>query len=277
MMRNRRRGGGFRREDKGDIDSAWTHDLFVADADNQDTEMKENNTDDAVMFVDTQPSTEADDIKITISNNPSTVVSNRPHGTGKLLGYKVQFSDLHYEVGEDDLKGLLVATIQRDDANGTVLAEQKWKSISILYDAAGRSEGLANVMFEDEETARSAAQQCNGREIGGQRIRVEFLGPVNLNMKRSGGARFDRRGSRRPSHYHRQQQPQPQRGVVKSGGVMARLGGREGGGVMSRLNFGGDRRDGGRDRDEHRRRSSGPYDRPRGGRPSHRREESLRY
>ncbi|GFY69346.1 transformer-2 protein homolog alpha [Trichonephila inaurata madagascariensis] len=49
------------------------------------------------------------------------------------------------------------------------------ENIQVIYDAqSGRSRGFAFVYFEDIRDAETAKDRCNGREINGRQIRVDF-------------------------------------------------------------------------------------------------------
>lgn len=314
--RGRRRGSGNRRggfRDKGDINSEWKHDLFVdasGEADQLDRTdgaaapvvegSKEN---DVEMIAADEPLRRAD-TKFTIVNTTSRVSA----GT---IAYKIRFSDLHYEVDENDLKQLIVKTCSSAVAaadldksmqtametvnSGGNAESNALKSIKIIYDAAGRSEGLADVVVETEEIARKLIEDYDGFELGGQRISVKLVGPIHVStstatsgLRAHGGASGWRgRGSRRGGrdgvdrgrrHQYKQYQQRDDRRAL-DGGIMARLGGPNGGAasssssrtgaggtVMSRLDFG--------ESNGRRYRNSGPYDRPRRGA---RQQQELHY
>ncbi|GFV47131.1 hypothetical protein TNCV_2322761 [Trichonephila clavipes] len=49
------------------------------------------------------------------------------------------------------------------------------EDIQVIYDAqSGRSRGFAFVYFEDTKDAKTAKDRCDGREIDGRKIRVDF-------------------------------------------------------------------------------------------------------
>ncbi|GFS38614.1 hypothetical protein NPIL_572642 [Nephila pilipes] len=49
------------------------------------------------------------------------------------------------------------------------------EDVQVVYDAqSGRSRGFAFVYFEDTEDAKMAKDRCNGQEIDGRKIRVDF-------------------------------------------------------------------------------------------------------
>ncbi|KAI0161124.1 RNA-binding domain-containing protein [Hypoxylon sp. FL1284] len=75
---------------------------------------------------------------------------------------KVKVENLHYELTEDDLYGLFKQI-------GAV------RKLELVYDRAGRSEGIAFVTYEQEEDAREAVVQFHEANAKGQQIFVTQL------------------------------------------------------------------------------------------------------
>ncbi|KAI1770707.1 RNA-binding domain-containing protein [Hypoxylon cercidicola] len=75
---------------------------------------------------------------------------------------KVKVENLHYELTEDDLYGLFKNI-------GPV------RKLELLYDRAGRSEGIAFVTYESEAHAKEAVDEFNEANAKGQQIFVTQL------------------------------------------------------------------------------------------------------
>ncbi|KAI2621396.1 RNA-binding domain-containing protein [Hypomontagnella submonticulosa] len=77
-------------------------------------------------------------------------------------GTKVRVENLHYELTEDDLDGLF-------NKIGPVV------KLELLYDRAGRSEGVAFVTYENREDAMEAIKQYDDANAKGQPIRLSVV------------------------------------------------------------------------------------------------------
>ncbi|KAH6692320.1 RNA binding domain-containing protein [Plectosphaerella plurivora] len=86
---------------------------------------------------------------------------------------KLKVENLHYDLNEKDLDGLFARI-------GPV------SKLVLLYDRAGRSEGVAYVTYEDPEDARAAIREFDGANANGQPIRL-YLVPNNGGRGRGGG------------------------------------------------------------------------------------------
>ncbi|KAK6338372.1 hypothetical protein TWF730_002436 [Orbilia blumenaviensis] len=93
---------------------------------------------------------------------------------------KVRVENLHYDLGEVDLRDVFsrVGEIRR---------------IDIIYDKAGRSEGIAHVLYSNPDEAMLAVDQFDGANAKGQPIRVKLAplherGPGGPGGRRGGGA-----------------------------------------------------------------------------------------
>ncbi|KAI0152556.1 RNA-binding domain-containing protein [Hypoxylon sp. NC0597] len=77
-------------------------------------------------------------------------------------GTKVKVENLHYELTEEDLDGLFakIAPVLKLD---------------LLYDRAGRSEGIAFVTYEDRNDALEAIREYDGANAKGQPIRLSIV------------------------------------------------------------------------------------------------------
>ncbi|KAK6359918.1 hypothetical protein TWF696_001045 [Orbilia brochopaga] len=86
---------------------------------------------------------------------------------------KVRVENLHYDLGEADLKDVFsrVGDIRRVD---------------IVYDKAGRSEGIAHVLYSNPDEAMLAVDQFDGANAKGQPIRVK-IAPLQGGGRRGGG------------------------------------------------------------------------------------------
>ncbi|KAI1276208.1 hypothetical protein F5Y07DRAFT_367543 [Xylaria sp. FL0933] len=74
-------------------------------------------------------------------------------------GTKIKVENLHYDLSESDLEGLFskIGPITK---------------LELLYDRAGRSEGVAFVTYESREDALDAIHEFNGANAKGQPIRL---------------------------------------------------------------------------------------------------------
>ncbi|KAI3342067.1 hypothetical protein F4824DRAFT_448044 [Ustulina deusta] len=74
-------------------------------------------------------------------------------------GTKIKVENLHYDLSESDLEGLF-------NKIGHVA------KLELLYDRAGRSEGVAFVTYESRDDALDAIREFNGANAKGQPIRI---------------------------------------------------------------------------------------------------------
>ncbi|CAK7266951.1 hypothetical protein SEPCBS57363_002353 [Sporothrix epigloea] len=77
-------------------------------------------------------------------------------------GTRIRVDNLHYELSRDDLVGLFSRI-------GPVT------SVELVYDRAGRSDGIAYVTYEDHEDARAAVREFDGANAKGQPIRLSIV------------------------------------------------------------------------------------------------------
>ncbi|TPX15409.1 uncharacterized protein E0L32_004389 [Thyridium curvatum] len=200
-------------------------------------------------------------------------------------GAKIRVENVHYELTEEDLSGLF-------EKIGPIA------KLELVYDRAGRSEGVAYVTYQTYEDAKQAVREYDGANAAGQPIRMTIV-PLGSGGRRNpfdtavkpgrplaeritapGGRRSRslspgrdleddaaRRGIDRyvPGRRSRSRSPQP-RGRRTGGG-----GGGGGGGRRPGDRRGGDRRGGPRGEGGERERNGGG--RGRDGRPKKTQEE----
>ncbi|KAK6189598.1 hypothetical protein LQW54_013102 [Pestalotiopsis sp. IQ-011] len=77
-------------------------------------------------------------------------------------GTKIKVENLHYDLSKADLEGLFGGI-------GPLL------KIDMIYDRAGRSEGLAYVIYEEYQDAKEAVREFDGANAKGQPIRLSIL------------------------------------------------------------------------------------------------------
>jgi len=77
-------------------------------------------------------------------------------------GIKIKVENIHYDLGEDELMGLF-------RRQGTVA------KLALLYDRAGRSEGIAYVTYNNEGDAQRAIEEYDGANANGQPIRISLV------------------------------------------------------------------------------------------------------
>ncbi|EFW13822.1 RNA binding protein [Coccidioides posadasii str. Silveira] len=102
-------------------------------------------------------------------------------------GAKLRVNNLHYDITEEDLRGLFTGI-------GPIL------SLSLVYDRAGRSEGVAFVTYKRLVDAQTAIREFDGANAKGQPIRVTLLQTGERSSRRSlfdvaekpSGSLFDR-------------------------------------------------------------------------------------
>ncbi|RIA89179.1 hypothetical protein C1645_773093 [Glomus cerebriforme] len=110
-------------------------------------------------------------------------ITSNPNGNNKLV-----VENLFYEVTQEDLEELFSEC-------GTV------KKIYIHYDRAGRSTGVADVVFEAPSEAEAALRKYNGRALDGHPMRIKYapFKPTQRNTtvrgsSNSNGSVMDRLG-----------------------------------------------------------------------------------
>ncbi|KAI1943483.1 alpha-actinin [Ophidiomyces ophidiicola] len=77
-------------------------------------------------------------------------------------GAKLRINNLHYDITEGDLEDLFTRI-------GPII------SLSLLYDRAGRSEGVAYVIYKRTVDAQTAIREFDGANAKGQPIRVTLV------------------------------------------------------------------------------------------------------
>ncbi|KAF3164548.1 hypothetical protein TWF788_001149 [Orbilia oligospora] len=89
---------------------------------------------------------------------------------------KIRVENLHYDLGEADLRDVFsrVGDIRR---------------IDIIYDKAGRSEGIANIIYATADEAILAVDQFDGANAKGQPIRVRLASQHERGPGGPGGRR----------------------------------------------------------------------------------------
>ncbi|EPS37896.1 hypothetical protein H072_8517 [Dactylellina haptotyla CBS 200.50] len=87
---------------------------------------------------------------------------------------KIRVENLHYDLGESDIRDVFsrVGDIRRVD---------------IVYDKAGRSEGIAHVIYSSPDEAMLAVDQFDGANAKGQPIRVKIASFQQGGGRRGGG------------------------------------------------------------------------------------------
>ncbi|KAI2635140.1 hypothetical protein GGS21DRAFT_543423 [Xylaria nigripes] len=77
-------------------------------------------------------------------------------------GTKIKVENLHYDLSESDLEGLFnrIAPVVK---------------LELLYDRAGRSEGILYVTYESRDDALNAIREFNGANAKGQPIRLSLV------------------------------------------------------------------------------------------------------
>ncbi|EER27893.1 hypothetical protein D8B26_005990 [Coccidioides posadasii str. Silveira] len=151
----------FFRNDRADVELDWVHDKFEDDRDTR----------------------------------PASFRGPRARRDGRLSpppeqsssGAKLRVNNLHYDITEEDLRGLFTGI-------GPIL------SLSLVYDRAGRSEGVAFVTYKRLVDAQTAIREFDGANAKGQPIRVTLLQTGERSSRRSlfdvaekpSGSLFDR-------------------------------------------------------------------------------------
>ncbi|KAH7031583.1 uncharacterized protein B0I36DRAFT_324233 [Microdochium trichocladiopsis] len=77
-------------------------------------------------------------------------------------GTKVRVENIHYELTEEDLEGLFTKI-------GPIL------KLELVYDRAGRSEGIAYVTYDRRDDAEESIRQFDGANAKGQPIRLSIV------------------------------------------------------------------------------------------------------
>ncbi|PYH41690.1 putative RNA binding protein [Aspergillus saccharolyticus JOP 1030-1] len=96
-----------------------------------------------------------------------------PEHENASTGAKLRVENIHYDITESDLEDLFTRI-------GPI------SSVSLVYDRAGRSEGVAFVTYNRVSDARTAISEFDGANAKGQPIRLTLIGSG------SGSARRDR-------------------------------------------------------------------------------------
>ncbi|CAG8456839.1 4355_t:CDS:2 [Ambispora gerdemannii] len=121
-----------------------------------------------------------------LSSSSTTRYTSYQNGNSKLL-----VENLFYEVTQDDLQDLFSKT-------GAI------KKVFLHYDRAGRSLGVADVIFEDPKDAAAALKKYNGTMLEGQEMRIKYAASKpntkvsnirGLTSNSDRGSVFDRLGN----------------------------------------------------------------------------------
>ncbi|KAJ6260706.1 Acetylcholinesterase [Drechslerella dactyloides] len=108
------------------------------------------------------------------NNNSYRGREHRDYGGGREnnRSAKIRIENLHYDLGETDVRDVFsrVGDIRR---------------IDIMYDKAGRSEGIAHVLYSNPDEAMLAVDQFDGANAKGQPIRVK-IAPLQGGGRRGG-------------------------------------------------------------------------------------------
>ncbi|KAH8905437.1 RNA-binding domain-containing protein [Coniochaeta sp. PMI_546] len=85
-----------------------------------------------------------------------------PEHFGDSRGTRIRVENIHYELTEEDLDGLFkrIGPIQ---------------NLRLVYDRAGRSEGVAFVTYESHQDAKDAIREFDGANAAGQPIRLTLM------------------------------------------------------------------------------------------------------
>ncbi|KAI1817991.1 RNA-binding domain-containing protein [Poronia punctata] len=94
------------------------------------------------------------------SHNPRRRRSPEPSQNER--GTKIRVENLHYDLSESDLEGLFRKI-------GPIV------KLELVYDRAGRSEGVAYVTYENRDDAMDAIREFNGANAKGQPIRMSIV------------------------------------------------------------------------------------------------------
>ncbi|KAJ1333068.1 THO complex subunit 4 [Microdochium nivale] len=89
----------------------------------------------------------------------------RRHDNRDSRGSKIRVENIHYELTEEDLEGLFTKI-------GPIL------KLDLLYDRAGRSEGVAYVTYEHRDDAEESVRQFDRANAKGQPIRLSIVPPA---------------------------------------------------------------------------------------------------
>ncbi|BDD59523.1 hypothetical protein MAP00_004723 [Monascus purpureus] len=132
------------REERVDLDLDWVHDKFEDDRDTRPSRSQRHGT---------------------RGDRYSPSPNHAPTGA------KLRVENLHYDITEGDLEDLFTRI-------GPI------STLSLRYDRAGRSEGIAFVTYDRLSDARTAIREFDGANAKGQ--------PIHLSLVPSGNARRDR-------------------------------------------------------------------------------------
>ncbi|KAI7557287.1 hypothetical protein KC346_g23285, partial [Hortaea werneckii] len=97
---------------------------------------------------------------------------------GDSVGTKLRVDNVHYELTEDDLRGLF-------ERKGPLL------SVKLNYDRMDRSTGMAYVTYADYRDARDAVEDYDGQNANGLPIKITILPQAPAAATR-GPSLFDR-------------------------------------------------------------------------------------
>ncbi|KAI1328368.1 RNA-binding domain-containing protein [Xylariaceae sp. FL0255] len=88
--------------------------------------------------------------------------SRRRYSPEPQQGTKIKVENLHWDLSQSDLEGLFskIGPVAR---------------LELIYDRAGRSEGIAYVTYEDRDDASQAMREFNGANAKGQPIHMSIM------------------------------------------------------------------------------------------------------
>ncbi|KAB5563434.1 hypothetical protein GE09DRAFT_1285340 [Coniochaeta sp. 2T2.1] len=135
------------RDDTRNLDSEWVHDKF-------------------------------EDSGARPSNGPQR---RSPAYDGSSRGAKIRVDNIHYELTEDDLDvrspspALRVRDKRSHYDQGLFKRIGPIQDLKLLYDRAGRSEGVAFVTYESYQDAKDAIREFDGANAAGQPIRLTLM------------------------------------------------------------------------------------------------------
>ena len=82
--------------------------------------------------------------------------------------------------------------------------------VRMMFDAQNRFRGIAYVEFVEDDCARRAIAEMNGKEIGGRVVKVDYARPLRPRFNGFGGA-FGKGEKKRLFRKNRQEQIQEQK------------------------------------------------------------------
>ncbi|PWY75154.1 RNA-binding domain-containing protein [Aspergillus heteromorphus CBS 117.55] len=189
----------YNRDDRPDLDLDWVHDKYEDDRDARPSRAPRR------------------------PRGGDRYSPEAEHGHSSApTGAKLRVENIHYDITETDLEDLFARI-------GPI------KNVSLVYDRAGRSEGVAFVTYGRVSDARAAISEFDGANAKGQPIRLTLIStgaarrdrnPFD-NVERPKGSLFDR--VERPRDRNARSLSPDSRSISPDGGRRRRGGGRRGG------------------------------------------------